>query len=1084
MSVRAAPVTRPSAVERALAFRVPLTLEVVLYALVISVAVLLRTWDLGSRALHHDESIHAQWSWGLLQGNYRHSPIFHGPFYYHFQAAVFFLFGANDYTSRLSAAMAGTAVVMLPLLLRRWLGPLGTFAAVAFLAFSPTLVYFSRFFREDIYMAAFTLLMVVAMWRYIDEGRTRWLYIFAAGFTGNVLTKEGSFLVFAAMLVYLDLYAAAILARRTLKGRSERFLTADLARIAQLPVSQPERVALEDAARGSANLDTPARRAALTVAFAPYTWILVAFWPFLGALRRRLDWGDELPRPAEILLLLGTFCLPLLTPVARVTLLEPLGLLEPDRLSWEKRLQGPIATRDAIALLGLFTVTTSMAAFAGLQWRPKVWGIAFAASAVIYLTLMTSLWTNLHGLVSGPWGSLDYWYSQQDAHRGEQPWFYYYLLMFAYEFLPLALILGGLWWTVVRGDAFSRFLVAWIAGIWLALSWGAEKMPWLNTHIALPACLLAAWTLQRAWDSWTGRTATLSRVAVSLAAVAIVGFGALLAIAYLPGGVPMHIVRLFILAVAGGSVVVVARALGGRALPFAAAVAVVGALAPFSVRTMVHATFERGDVPSDLLVYTQSSPHLKDIADQIDALAKASGLGFDLPIAVDTTDSFAWPWAWYLRDYRSVSYLDFSSGEPPGQYQVMLVAAGNLGRIQDYLVRPTTTPYATPVRYPHRWWYDETYKWAMAVEPGQACTSSSGNCGPFRLATWKHIITGFTQRGWLAAWARYWRDHEPGRPPGSTDAYAFFPAAFDPETGRMRAEPVEPPRPGVDSEGRPVFGGPGYQPGQFFSPVDIETDAEGNLYVIDAATKRLQVFDQEGNLLNAVDIRTNPQDRAEASEPWGLAIGPNGELVVADTFGWRVRVFDRDLRLIASFGQAPSGADPGPFDLFGPRDAVVMPDGTVWVTDTGHDRIQVFTLAGEFVRTIGRSGSGPGEFDEPVGLAVGPDGSVYVADMYNRRVQVLAPDGSYRFEFPVEGWGGQDVTDKPYLRVLRDGRIAVGVPAGNLVRLYAPDGRPLGEIRAPREPLSRPYGMVETPGGKLWIVEGGAARVRLFDLPD
>ncbi|WP_322796596.1 flippase activity-associated protein Agl23, partial [Tepidiforma sp.] len=248
---------RPAPLERLLAIRIPLTLEVAAYAAVFALAVLLRTWDLGSRALHHDESIHAQWSWGLLQGNYRHSPIFHGPFYYHVQAAVFFLFGANDYTSRLSAAIAGSLLVFIPMLLRRRLGAIGTFAAVALIAFSPTLVYFSRFFREDIYMAAFTLLMVAAMWRYIDEGRVRWLYVFAAGFTGNVLTKEGSFLVFAVMLVYLDLYLSALLARRTLTARS---------------------------GPGGPSLDTAPRRAALTIAFAPYAWVIAAFWPFLGRL--------------------------------------------------------------------------------------------------------------------------------------------------------------------------------------------------------------------------------------------------------------------------------------------------------------------------------------------------------------------------------------------------------------------------------------------------------------------------------------------------------------------------------------------------------------------------------------------------------------------------------------------------------------------------------------------------------------------------------------------------------------------------------------------------------------------------------
>ena len=47
---------------------------------------------------------------------------------------MFFLFGTSDYTSRLSAAIFGAAIVLLPLLLRRWLGTVGTIAAVAFLA--------------------------------------------------------------------------------------------------------------------------------------------------------------------------------------------------------------------------------------------------------------------------------------------------------------------------------------------------------------------------------------------------------------------------------------------------------------------------------------------------------------------------------------------------------------------------------------------------------------------------------------------------------------------------------------------------------------------------------------------------------------------------------------------------------------------------------------------------------------------------------------------------------------------------------------------------------------------------------------
>ncbi|MBK6662972.1 MAG: hypothetical protein IPG47_09555 [Thermoflexaceae bacterium] len=73
--------------------------------------------------------------------------------------------------------------------------------------------------------------------------------------------------------------------------------------------------------------------------------------------------------------------------------------------------------------------------------------------------------------------------------------------------------------------------------------------------------------------------------------------------------------------------------------------------------------------------------------------------------------------------------------------------------------------------------------------------------------------------------------------------------------------------------------------------------------------------------------------------------------------------------------------------------------------------------------------------------------------------------------------------DKPYLRVLRDGRIAVSLPSLNTVRIYDASGAVKGTVTTEQDPLSRPYGMVETLDGKLWIVEGGIGRVRQFPIP-
>lgn len=1090
MTASAASPRQPRAFERILSARIALRWELVAYLAIFAAAFALRFVDLGTRALHHDESIHAQWSWSLLQGTYKHSPIFHGPFYYHVQALVFFLFGANDYTSRVSAALFGSAIVALPLFIRRWLGPAGTLAAVAFIAFSPTLVYYSRFFREDIYMAFFTLLMVVAIWRYIEDGRHRWLYLLAVAFTGNVATKEGAFLAIAVFLVYLNLHLAARLVLQTLTTWSNRGYNRHIVLLLRERGETTPDAALEARARQLGNADTLRMRILLFVAFAPFAWAIAALWPFAGWLKDKFAWDEELPRPGDLLVLLGTFTLPLLTPLLRFYLLEPLGIIEKDRLSWELRLQGPINQRDAVAIAGLFAVTTSIAAFAGLQWKTRLWAIAFLTSAFGYLTLFTSFWTNMDGLISGPWGSLDYWHTQQHVSRGDQPWFYYYMLMPAYEFLPLMLCLGGAWWTVVRGNAFSRFLAVWLVGMWAALSWGAEKMPWLNTHLALPACILAAYSVQQAWQAWPQRPEGV-RLWGTLASIALVSAGGLAMVAYLPGGATYLLLRAAIVAAVAGAIWFASAPFGRKAAGLVAVTAVIGALAFFSLKTMAMVSYDRGDDPRDLLIYTQSSGELAKIAREINALAEANGQGYSMPIAVDSADSFAWPWAWYLRDYKSVSYVDFVNGPPQGEFQVILVSNNNLNRIQDYVASGSAVLYGTPERYPHRWWFDEVYKYGMAIppKPGMSgagiCSGLSGDCGPFHIATWKQLWTGMTDEGWVETWLKYWRDHDPGRPNGSVDAWAFFPANFDRATGKLSARPVEPPKPGVDSEGRPFFGGTGFQPGQFSAPVDIEADAEGNLYVIDSSRRRLQKFDPAGNYIAGVDVRTNAADANEDSQPWGLAVAPTGEVVVADTFGWRIRVFDKDLKPLYVFGETPdtSKPNPGPMDLFGPRDVAIDAEGNLWVTDTGHDRIQVFTLQGQFVRSIGTSGKGEGQFDEPVGIDIGPDGTIYVADMYNKRVVALEPDGSFKSQFPVEGWGGQQVTDKPYLTVLRDGRIALSVPAMNEVRVYSPSGGQVALVKTGNEPLQTPYGIVQTADAKLWIVEGGSARVRQFPIP-
>ncbi|MGH2550764.1 MAG: flippase activity-associated protein Agl23, partial [Thermomicrobiales bacterium] len=152
--------------------RIPLclTTETIAYLSLLVLAVVSRFWDLGSRALHHDESLHAYYSWIYAEGNgYVHNPLMHGPFLFHIDALFFLLFGASDAVSRAPAALFGVILVGLPYLLRdpKFLGRWGALSTSALLLVSPSILYYSRFIRHDIFTIVGVFLLFICIVRYI-----------------------------------------------------------------------------------------------------------------------------------------------------------------------------------------------------------------------------------------------------------------------------------------------------------------------------------------------------------------------------------------------------------------------------------------------------------------------------------------------------------------------------------------------------------------------------------------------------------------------------------------------------------------------------------------------------------------------------------------------------------------------------------------------------------------------------------------------------------------------------------------------------------------------------------------------------
>ncbi|MET1123687.1 MAG: flippase activity-associated protein Agl23 [Archaeoglobaceae archaeon] len=179
---------------------------------VLLIAAALRFYDLGKPPLFFDESIHSVFANAVLKGSYKYDPAYHGPLLFYTVAPVLALLGENEFTLRLVPATLGVAFVASLLLYRRYIGNKAAVAAL-FVALSPVIVNYSRFYRGDVYQLLFTSLAVYFILRYLEANRN-WrelkvdrstLHLTASAiFLALFAATKETFYVFAALLaIYL-----------------------------------------------------------------------------------------------------------------------------------------------------------------------------------------------------------------------------------------------------------------------------------------------------------------------------------------------------------------------------------------------------------------------------------------------------------------------------------------------------------------------------------------------------------------------------------------------------------------------------------------------------------------------------------------------------------------------------------------------------------------------------------------------------------------------------------------------------------------------------------------------------------------
>lgn len=162
-------------------------------SLITLLALTVRLFALGGRVAHQDEARVAFWAYRYMKTDvYWYRPIVHGPFLTIVDSYVFSLLGTSDFTMRLVVAVVGGLLPLSALLYSHRLRSNETIALALALGANPILIYYSRFYRNDLLLAGFMFVAFGFFLRAYDHHRPAFVYLGTVVFALAFTTKENA----------------------------------------------------------------------------------------------------------------------------------------------------------------------------------------------------------------------------------------------------------------------------------------------------------------------------------------------------------------------------------------------------------------------------------------------------------------------------------------------------------------------------------------------------------------------------------------------------------------------------------------------------------------------------------------------------------------------------------------------------------------------------------------------------------------------------------------------------------------------------------------------------------------------------
>ena len=254
-------------------------------------------------------------------------------------------------------------------------------------------------------------------------------------------------------------------------------------------------------------------------------------------------------------------------------------------------------------------------------------------------------------------------------------------------------------------------------------------------------------------------------------------------------------------------------------------------------------------------------------------------------------------------------------------------------------------------------------------------------------------------------------------------------------------------------------------------PYGIAFNSRGEMIISECEGHQMAIFDIRGQKIREFGSHGDHPESIKC--PAGIAVDDVDNIYVSSEH--KLHKFTSSGELIKYVGQ--EGSNVGEFN--DPR-GVTLYNKQIYVCDSYNDRIQVFDLDFNFIRSIGSPGKGRGEFDTPYDVKFDTDGCMYVVEHGNARVQVLDRSGHFIRVFGEKGKGKLNrpsalhIVDKcVYVCDLSGDCIVVYETSGQFVASFGGRGHEEGEFCGP-------YCVTSSADGFIHVCDTSNKRIQIF----